>query len=419
MSAPPDVGPRFQTSTTSGISLDDVEFFLACATVFLAPMNFLRHPAIYITLSDVVASACLFVMLTNRSVSMRPLETGTFSWMVGLFFLISGLLISSIIYGSAERGLIVSAQYFVAYLIFPFVIVARPWWQVVILIKIFVLSIILVCIHGVYLIHIEGETNTRFVSGNGRLKSFLERENALAALIALTSSLVLWLGVAGCIRRWTSLLVLPLLIYGVMLTGSNTGLLTMVYGFSVYYLVTITWRRLALGAGGIFVLVAVIAAGGKEYLPAVFQERVLGALESGNIEMAGTFSHRFELMIEAQDMINDTILLGLGADQHRVHSVHQLPVHNTYLLIWSEGGLIAFVGFLLIIVSGFVVVIRALRQSHGFLDAACTFCVVTQYAAMVNAVAHVYARLWPATDRFQTPSAKIERAQLSTGPAEL
>ena len=376
--------------------LDQLEFFLAGGTVFLAPINTLRHPSFYLTLSDVLAVICLFVMLLNRSLPVRPFGSVTFWWIVGLVMLVGGLLVSSLVNGDATRGIVVSSQYGAAYFLLPFVIVSRSRSQVEILAKLFVLIVVLMCLHGVYLIHYVGEVNTRFVSGNGRLMSFVERQNAFAAVIAMTFPLLFWLGEEGRIRRIYLWIALPVLAYGIMLTGSATGMAGMSYAFAIYLLVIISrsLRQIALAFAGVTAAVAAFAIWGKAILPAVFQKRILGALESGDIDQAGTFSHRYDLMMEALRLVDDAILLGFGADQYRVVSPLQQPVHNAYLLIWAEGGLIAVVGLLLLVFSGLLTLPGVFRQAAGRSAAICTFCLVTQFAFLINATPHIYARFW-------------------------
>jgi len=394
--------PRPAAWTGLGLStqvrgrLDQFEFFLAGATVFLAPINTLRYPGFYLTLSDVLAATCLFVMLLNRSLPVRPFGSVTFWWILGLIMLIGGLLVSSLVNGDAIRGLIISAQYGAAYFVLPLVIVSRPRWQVEILAKLFVLVIVLCCLHGVYLIHYLGETNTNFVSGNGRLMSFMERQNAFAAVIAMTFPLLFWLSEEGRIRRATLWVALPILAYGIMLTGSATGVVGMSYALGIYLLVTVSrsLRQIALAFAGVTAAVAAFAIWGKAILPAVFQKRVLGAIESGDIDKAGTFSHRYELMMEALHMVDDTILLGFGADQYRFVSQLGQPVHNAYLLIWAEGGLFAVIGVLLLIVSGLLMLPGTIHRPGGRYAAICTFCLVTQFAFLINATPHIYARFW-------------------------
>ena len=83
-------------------------------------------------------------------------------------------------------------------------------------------------------------------------------------------------------------------------------------------------------AAGLF-----IASGAP--LPETFQERVGGAVGSGDLSQAGTFVNRSELIEEAWTFAEGNILIGMGVDRYRELSNHDNPVHNLYLLIWNEG----------------------------------------------------------------------------------
>lgn len=380
--------------------VDQFEFALAVAAIFLAPANFLRHPSVYITLGDVFTFACLAFMLLRRTIPSRPFDSSTPIWIFGLMLLVSGLLVSSITTGDSLRGIIVSTQYFTAYFIVPLVILQRPPWQLSILIKTFVLSVVIMGLHGIYLIHIDGEVYTRFVSGSGRLKSFVERENECASVFAMTFPLLFWLVGMRYIRPAIFLICFTIFAYGIMLTGSNTGLLGMLYACFVYLALTslTSLRRLILVVVGstalVFLLSLVWGALGRKVLPPVFQQRVLGALQSGDLAQAGTFTSRYELILEGLEMVENSILLGVGADQYRLLSKLGHVVHNAYLLIWAEGGLFAMMGFVLLILAALSIAPGAIRREGGRLAGICTFSSVSLFALLVNSVPHVYGRFW-------------------------
>ena len=314
--------------------------------------------------------------------------------------LVSGLLVSSITNGDPLRGIIVSAQYFTAYFVVPLVILQRPLWQVSILVKTFVLSIFVMGLHGIYLIHIDGEVFTRFVSGSGRLMSFVERENECASLFAMTFPLLFWLLEKRYIRSNTFLICFAIFAYGIMLTGSNTGLLGMLYACFVYLALTSlsSLRRLTLVVIGATALVFLLSLVGDELgrtvLPPVFQERVLAALQSGDLAQAGTFTARYELILEGLEIVETSTLVGVGADQYRLLSDLGHVVHNTYLLIWAEGGLFAMMGFVLIILAGLSIIAGTIRREGARAAWVCTFSSVSLFALLVNTVPHVYGRFW-------------------------
>ncbi|MEP3274894.1 MAG: O-antigen ligase family protein [Stappiaceae bacterium] len=397
-----DYGSRFQTNGGPGVhpekyrksKLDMLELYLAAAIVFFAPLNFLRHPSFYMTVSDLFVMACILVMLVNRTLPLRPFEALAPVWMTSILMIIAGLMLGSIINGDPTRGLVVTGQYFFALFVLPLVLVARPWGQLILLIKVFVLSIVISCLAGVYFIHIDGETNTVFVSGNGRWRSFMERTNSAASVFAMTIPLVIWLAEQRLVRKTVAMVTFLIILYGLMLTGSNTGILAALFGLGFYFLISITWARFFIGLGLMIATVVIVGAWGEYFLPEVFQRRVLGSLESGNLEQAGTFVDRVELILEALRFSNGTIFLGFGADQYSKISSHGAPVHNAYLLLLTEGGLLGLSGFLLLMIVWFTVPFVNRRPGSSLLTPLICVCIASVFAAMANGTAHFYARFW-------------------------
>lgn len=308
--------------------------------------------------------------------------------------LISGLFVSSLFYGDPMRGITTSLQYFFCLFILPVVIAWRPLPQVQGIVKALVFAIILTCLFGIYLINIDGETNTRWVSGSGRMMSFLERENECAALIVLTVPLVCWLRNIGNISLayfWFALIVLS---YGVLLTGSNSGAIALTFVLFLQLIVSFSWKRILAAAASVAFIALALSNQGADYLPATFQKRVLGALTSGDIEQAGSFLDRVDLIKESLGVVNRNGLLGIGADQFEVISFIQTPVHNFYMLIWSEGGFLAFAGYLLLLLSGFLIGLMALKNANNFMAGVCTLSIFLTFAFLTNAFTHIYARFW-------------------------
>jgi O-antigen ligase len=371
-----------------------VALWLAIASVFLTPFNILRFDTFYFTASDAFALVAVFAAILENSLAVAPLAVGSLLWNVGIALLCGMLLMSSLINGDPQRGFIISAQYLYAYFLLAFMIVSRPWDQTVLLMKAFTISIGLMCLHGILVIDILKGEHTIFTSGNGRFIGWVERENECASLIALAVPLLLWLVASGCARpRWAWIGV-PLFAYGIVLTGSNTGLIGLVFALAVFVVMTGSWRRIFLLAASSLATLSIVITWGQDFLPAIFQRRVLNALQNGNIDEAGTFADRMRLIREAIGKADDAWLLGIGADQYRNVSVLHAPVHNTYLLIWVEAGLAGLIGFLLLLLGGIVIGILAARRREGRLAAICALTTVLLFAALANALPHLYGRFF-------------------------
>jgi O-antigen ligase len=149
-------------------------------------------------------------------------------------------------------------------------------------------------------------------------------------------------------------------------------------------------RYLVRAGAGLAVCLVLITVSGGYWLPAVFEQRVLGAVRSGSIEETGSFEERVVLMDEALEMVDDTMLLGIGVDQYRIKSAYQVPVHNTYLLIWTKGGLPALIGWASLLLIALVGTLYVGWRHR--LEVATGFAIATIFVMIGFTTGHVYAR---------------------------
>ena len=236
-------GAPNQTDSRNGL-LDRVEFYAAAAVVFFSPINLLRLPFFYFTLSDGFACISLMLLLITGRLNLLPIgRVWTVMWMSGLATLLAMLLFSSLLHADPMRGLVYALQYFFAYGVILVILGGRSERELHLFAKAYVLCIILMCLYGIYLINIDDQRNTAFVTGSGRFTGFVERENECAALIALTSPLLMLL---VAVRQWpkVALLGVAIMAYGVMLTGSNTGLGSFALVVSIFALIIADWKVL-------------------------------------------------------------------------------------------------------------------------------------------------------------------------------
>lgn len=376
-----------------GLTLSQVETWLVVAVVFLAPMNFLRLPNIYVTASDIMALLALVAMTLRQRMPLKFFGEATSFWIVSLILLQGGLLIGSLVNGDPRDGLVGFVQYGFSMLLLPVLICNRPLEETLRLIHAFVLSLVLIMIHGIYVAHYTPD-DLRFMSGSGRLTSLIERENAAGTLTALAIVYAFFLTYLGRIRIVTFGVCIVVLVYGLILTASNTGFFLATIGVVALAVFTGSLRLTAwvLGVG----LVAAIAifVFGDAILPDIFVRRVMGMLTTGDISAAGTFTGRMELISEAMDIARDTLFVGLGTDQYRVFSLHGAPVHNTYLLLLTEGSLMALLGLIGLFVTGIFLSWRALQYRETRLLGGLSLTVLLMFALAMNGFAHVYARFW-------------------------
>ncbi|MEQ3748134.1 MAG: O-antigen ligase family protein [Celeribacter sp.] len=370
-----------------------VELLLVALTVFLAPINYLRAEFAYVTLSDLFAVLSLAVMVFRGTLPLYPFGRASLMWYGSVFLLILGLLLGSTVNGDLANGVEVVGQYCVALVLLPLLILCRPRFEMLLLIKVFVLSLVVVMLHGAYVIaYTPGDL--RFVSRSGRLSSLIERENAAGALAAMGVVFTLWLYFIKEIRLFPLLLALVPLGYGLLLTGSNTGFFLTAIGALTLAVLSGAPRIL----GGVVLcgvaLLAVIVTWGELFLPEIFLKRVFGALQTRSMSAAGTFDDRMFLIREAFGITRDTLAIGLGANQYRLISAHGAPVHSTYLLLLAEGGLISLLGHAGLLLASFHIGWPALIDRRRRWMGVLTLTILLMFIMVQTGIAHVYARFW-------------------------
>jgi O-antigen ligase len=75
-------------------------------------------------------------------------------------------------------------------------------------------------------------------------------------------------------------------------------------------------------------------------------ERLSKAWEMGGVIGSPSYEIRTWLVEEAKGFIQESPLIGIGAGRYEHLSLFGIQVHNTYLLLWCEGGIVALMGFL-------------------------------------------------------------------------
>lgn len=374
-------------------TLRDLEFLFVAATVFLAPMNFFRLEAVYFTLADFTAICGLTVMLLTNRLSTRMFGPASSFWMASCLLLVSGLLIGSVANGDPMTGLVGVAQYGFSLLLMPILIAHRENRELLLLLTIFLASLTVIWLHGAYVLNYTPD-DLRFVSGSGRLLGLVERENSSATLTAVAIVLVQWFYLTGFVRLPALLAILAVLLYGLLHTGSNTGFFLAAFGTLTLALLSGSLRYISalvlLGSASILVLLT----WGDLLLPEIFRERVLGALTSGDLDQAGTFADRMFLVREALDVSRHHLFIGLGMDRYREFSAHHAPVHNTYLLVLAEGGLVSLVGLLGLLLTGVFLGWSAMATRTARWSGVLTLTMVAIYVLAIMSFAHIYARFW-------------------------
>ena len=382
------------------------ETWLALGVCALAPVNVLRLPNLYFTVADALALVLLALLASRGFADRRPggrflherIGLAAISWVFGAILLVVSLLASSLMAAVPERGIVVALQYAQTLLVLPLVILSRPQAERLGLAKAFVASIVVMCLFGAWMVY-AGTDHGSFVSGTGRMRSFIERSNEAAMLIAMTVPILMALRRERVIGRPAFVLAGAAMAWGVVMTGSNSGLAALALAVAVSAILALDWRPIVAGALGAAGLAGAIAAFGETILPEAFRERVMGALVTGDLSRAGTFDHRLDLLREASALADTIVFPGIGAGRYEALSAFAQPVHNAYLLLWTEGGLPAFAGLVVVLLVAFGVGASVYARRHGRASparsgAVALLAVATVFAFAIQTIPYVYGRFW-------------------------
>ena len=398
------------------------EALLLAAIFFSAYITWRPVPDILFTLSDSLFLIALLLRLAVGALNPQPMQSLTVPWLFGLFLLLSGLLVGSLVNDTPMRWMIVSLQYATAYALLPLVCIDVDREVMHRRCVAIVLGVVAMEGFGALVYWYTGGSRDatmnlshEFISGAHRLGAFMADANWNAALIAMTVPFVLYLGRLGRISPFLVTVFLAVLVTGLLLSGSFTGFVATSSATATFWVLAggrRNWRpiaALALLGAAIFLIGAPV--------PAVFQARVGLALENGDIAQAGTFVGRWELMKEAWLLVDSHPLIGIGVDRYREISASKAPVHNIYLLLWAEGGLPALLGWLMMIMVPLAAALHRWRDDRA--ACALVMAVALPFIAFSMASPHMYARNWAVPLILATGVALAHRRVESVTPNRL
>lgn len=371
---------------------------LLTLAVFFTGYHEIRLSFINLTLADICFLVAFVAFLSHGMINTVPFGLLTPLWLAALSLMLGGLFFSSLLYGDLSRWIVIALQYLVAFFFIPIVLTAQSRATVQRLALIFVMGATTMEGIGV-MVSLIFDHNTapgifsgEFLTGNGRLGAFAGEANWNGMLISGAFTMLYYclrerlaprwmLGIAGCV-----------LAYGLLLTASFTGFLATT-AVTAFTLLLLGGRYLMRGIIAIAVGIAIFVASGAP-LPATFSKRVGGAIASGDISQAGTYVGRVELIKEAWSLAEDTTLVGVGADEFRNVSVMQQPVHNLYLLIYTEGGLPAFMGLLGLLGLMLGMALRGIGMRMHKSEGVLALTVVFVFLIYTTSSPHMYARFF-------------------------
>ncbi len=358
--------------------------------------------SIMFTLSDALFLVAFVGLVYRKSIPLEPFRFLSSFWLAGFALLITGLLIGSLGCPAPWRWLIVAGQYLFAWVVLPMIILRRSPEPTFSMIKLFIWGVFAANLFGaaVYYTYPGTFEDARelfgqdFLSGGRRLGGFTGDANWNGAAVAMSVPFVIYLRAKGRVGNLGTAIWLGVLLLGVMLSASFTAFISCIAAVLIF--VAVGRIRPSAGAVTMFATGATLFVGlfvelGLR-LPATFVARVGRAIGNGDISEAGTFEGRMLLVREAWGMAAHHILVGVGADQYRAISALGAPVHNMYLLLWAEGGIMSLIGWIVMLAVLLAAAAKAFSQDR--LAAALTLSVTTTFIIASMASPHMYARLW-------------------------
>ncbi len=370
-----------------------LEFLLVATAVFLSPLNYFRPSFVYFTLGDFFTFLAFLVVLLSGRLPLRPMGAASALWFASVLAFLAGFAAASIINGNAMDGALGLLQYCFSFVLLPWIILRRSRKETQTLIFLFVLSIALAMLHGAYYVNFVPGRND-FVSGSGRLSGLFERENESGILAAFALVFLIWLRSVRRVTTVGAILLFVPVVYGLLLTGSNTAFYLSILGITLFVVLTGSVKATAALTVGVVLFFIAAALFGELFLPEVFQERVFSALRNADISESGTIDDRLFLILEAMRFGENTTWLGFGIDQYEEKSAIGAPVHNAYLLTLTEGGAVSLIGLAGLFASGIYVIWRYNMIHGGAKDTALAVTILIMLVMVLNTAPHFYGRFW-------------------------
>jgi hypothetical protein len=357
---------------------------------------------IMFTASDALFIIGLVSLAYQRRIPLEPFRFLTTFWLAGFAMLVGGLLLGSIPCPTPSRWLIVAAQYLFAWVILPMILLMRGQDRSVGMLKAFVWGVFAMNLFGAFVYYTYtgtfDEARARFgldfLSGGRRLGAFASDANWNGAVLAMAIPSVFYLRAKQRVGNLLTIVWLGVLMLGIMLAASFTAFVSCVAAAVIFAAVGGV-RPTARTALTVTIAASALLVGMIEWgvaLPAIFMARVGNAVGNGDISEAGTFEGRMQLIRESWGIVEHHMVIGVGADQYRVVSAFKAPVHNIYLLLWAEGGLLSLFGWLTMI--AVMLAAAMLAYSRDRIASALSLSVITTFIIASTASPHMYARLW-------------------------
>lgn len=334
--------------------VDSILVILAC---FLLPFPSLGIPGNPVSASDfLLLLAGILVLLRGSSAALHMGQHigWVWSWLCASTLIVVGLILSDLLRGNSLYDMLrITGQYLWAYFAIPLLLLTQPTETLQKALYALVIGVFVSVGLGAGLaLFAPSLYQQAILSGlfviEGRVGAFLG-PNAQAKLIALLLPFVFKQIATRASPQWFWWGWSLVAAIGLVGAASFGGLISA--AFAVVGSLALLRKHLLKLTVGLFVIVFALF-GIAAFLSPLWSnsdfeeslERLRQPLEVGSAEGVASYRIRVMLMEEAWEHIQRSPLIGMGSGQYRNHSVFQISVHNTYLLLWCEGGILSFLG---------------------------------------------------------------------------
>ena len=320
----------------------------------------------------------------------------TAMWCIALAMMLGGLLVGSIVNGDPLRWANIASQYLFGFLLLPMIFMSEE--------KELMKRYLVYFVYGVFLVQaaaitasytmtysqISGIFGPSFVAGNGRIGGMVGDANLNGAVIGFALVILADAMSNRLVRVLFGVPIGLVLLWALLATASFTAFASAMIALAVYMAISNVRALFKFGVPFFLFVVAYIAFEGP--LPGAFSERVLGAVLTGDLNEAGTYTHRAALVKEAWEMSGRTLFIGLGVDQYRVESAYGLPVHQFPMILLTEGGLASLAGLLGIFMILGLLALKSMQYNRH--DAAMMLGLLVILLIFSTSIPHMYNRVW-------------------------
>jgi O-antigen ligase len=232
--------------------------------------------------------------------------------------------------------------------------------------------------------------NKYVVTGNGRLGAMTGEPNSNGAVCTFALIFLLHSFMLGRIRGAAAAMLSFLIVAGLVASASFTGFAAATLSTLLVLAFSRLRTAMAITAAVALIAAVYISVGGP--VPGAFEQRVGEAVMTGDPTKAGTFVGRTVLIKEAWQMADENLAIGLGSDGYRRESAYGMPVHQLYLLVLNEGGVVSFVGLCLVFVAMLVEAMFIAAKDR--LDGICCVAALAVLFLYTLSLPHMFGRMW-------------------------